>query len=161
MQRVLILRASGAAAEVEILRGLQEEFRARYGSNSFLQSRDDLVRRRCAFVARLERDEHLRVVLSPSAADEGAPAGHIGIAADYVCERAGQTRHFVERDVLGALRRARDDAGVLLRKESFRNRERQNDRGCETGEEHAERELPMTQGDVQSVGVALLDVVEG
>ena len=53
LQRVLVLRTRGAAADVDILRRLQKDRGARHLGKFRAQPRDDLVRRDRAFVARL------------------------------------------------------------------------------------------------------------
>ena len=64
----------GAAADVQVLRRLQEQRRARHLRELRPQPGDDLVGAGAALVARLQADDHEAVVDRPAAAEAGALA---------------------------------------------------------------------------------------
>ena len=111
-QRVLILRAGQPAADIDVLRHLQEQCRALDLGQLGLQPADDLVGRDVALVARLQRDEEAPVVLRLGAAgaDRHADRGDGGIPAHHLAEGALAADHLGEGDVLGRLGGADDEA---------------------------------------------------
>ena len=119
LQGVLILRARGAAADVEVLRRLQEQRRTGHLRQLRPQPVDDLIGGGAALVARFEADHDEAVVDGPAAAEAGAVARDVRIAGDHVEQRVLAANHLVEGDILRRIGQSGDDAGVLLRKESL------------------------------------------
>ena len=71
LQRVLILSAAEAAADAEVLDGLQVERSAGNLGGLRANARDDLIGAEFAFVERLELREHARGAAAAAAAGEG------------------------------------------------------------------------------------------
>ena len=136
-----------AAADVDVLRRLQEQARALDLVELAAQPRDDLVGIRCALIARLQGDEHAAVVRV------GLPVPPMNIA-DVVDRGIASARsrpscqlvshHFGKRDVLRGFGYAGEQPDILLREEALRDDHEQIARESDRGEEYAERDEAMT-----------------
>ena len=136
LQRELELGSRRPAAEPHVLRRLHIEA----GALDLLQLRtqpgDDLLRRRLALVARLQRDEQAAVVAgAAAAADRHRDRGHIRVGLHDLAEFLLMPLHVGEGNVLAGLRGGGDQAVVLLRKEAFWDDDEQVDRQSQRGEE--------------------------
>ena len=102
-------------------------------SDSFPRSRrDNLVSAHLPFRARFQGNEHAAVVdrrTAPARADERSQRRYRRIGEDNPGDFLLQLRHRGERDVLGGVGRAHDDAGVLLGEEALGHGPVKDDRG--------------------------------
>ena len=74
-----------------------------------------------SLVTRLQRDEEPAEVDGAGAANAHGNGRNIGISQHDLAELFLVAKHVGKRDVLGRFRLAGDQAGVLLRKEAFRD----------------------------------------
>ena len=122
LQRVLVLRARRAAADVDVLRRLQEELRALDLVELGPQPGDDLIGGALRSFARLQGDEEAAGVereLPPPAPIDHGDVGDRRVRQHDLAELLLEAHHLGERDVLRRLRDAGDEAGVLLREEAL------------------------------------------
>src|SRR5215470_8892686 len=108
-----------AAADAEILNGLQIECRAGHALALAANASDNFVGAEFAFAERLELREHARGAAAAAAAGEGGDRVDSGIAADDIGEGAHLLRHGGEREILITQYLAVDTPGVLLREEAL------------------------------------------
>ncbi len=124
------------------------------------QARDDAVGRQFALVARLQGDEHLRVVHRPAAAQEGAIGRDVRVLRDNVGHLVRDARHLIERDILAGLDDAEDRARVLLREEALGDRHVEIGGRRHGAEENHQGEALVAQNPVEPVGIAAQQPVE-
>ena len=98
-ERVLILRATGAGADLDILHRLEIDGHARDVRDRLFQPLDDRLDAGAALVARLERDRQLAGVrrgVNRADADDRDDVGHVRVAADRVLHLLLPPRHLDE-----------------------------------------------------------------
>ena len=161
LQRVFELRARGASAEADVLRGLHKDA----SSFEFLelrsQSRNNLLCTHVAFIARLQRDEHASVVESvAAAADRHSDTGDRWIFLNDRSDLGLKARHFLERNVLSAFGNPGDQANVLLRKEALRDDDEKVAGQRDGGEKHAQCGEAPSQHEIETPLVAAQHGVE-
>src|SRR5713226_1519364 len=115
LQRVLILRGAAAAADAEVLNGLQIQSGSGNSGSLGAESRDDLVGAKLSHVERLELSEHAR----RAAAGKSGDGINSRILPNNVGESAHLLRHGGKGEILIANDAAIEAAGVLLREETF------------------------------------------
>ncbi len=136
LKRELELRPGRPAAEPHVLRRLHVEPGALDLFELGTQAGDDLLGGGGAFVARLQRDEHVAVVAGPAAAaDRHSHAGDIGVCPHDLAERLLPPLHRGEGNILRGFGRGGDQAVILLREEALGNDDEQIDRQSQCREE--------------------------
>ena len=160
LQRVLVLRAGGAAADPDVLNRLQIQIRTRLMPELAAQPRDHLIRADAALGARLERDEHVGAV-ALAAAGESHHRGDRRIVQHDVDEVAQLLPHRLKGDRLVGLDLAHHQPGVLLREKALGHVdvEVQVERHGDRQDQHHRRAV--RQRPVERAAVAVLHGVEG
>ena len=129
LQREFELRSRRPAAEPHVLRRLHVQPGALDLFELRTQAGDDLLGVGVAFVARLQRDEHVAVIAgAAAAADRHRHGGDVGIGLHDLAERLLPLLHGGEGNVLRGFGRGGDQADVLLREEALGNDDEQIDR---------------------------------
>src|SRR6266852_241672 len=114
LERVLILRGTAAAADAEILNGLQVQSGTGNSGSLGADTRDDLVGAQLPLVERLELGEHASRAATAAAAGEGSYSVNGRILRNDVGKSAHLFRHGGKGEILIALNVAVDAASVLL-----------------------------------------------
>ena len=138
----VILRAGHRGVDREILDRLHVEADARDHGDGLADVADDRRDVALALVDRLQCDEDAAAVLRRVVgidADERLDVLDILLLQDHVGERLLLRRHSRERDALRGLGHALDAAGVLCRKEPFRDIDVEEDGECERRQRHQQR----------------------
>ena len=110
LERVLILAAADAAADGDVLRGLEHEAHALHLGELRAQPIDDVRRRGDALIAGLERDEEASGVgglRAAGAAHDRANLVDVRIAGHHGAELDHHPGHLLRGNVLRRLRRSR------------------------------------------------------
>ncbi|KAG1245589.1 hypothetical protein G6F68_014996 [Rhizopus microsporus] len=130
-------------AHIDVLPGLHEPRHAFQLGQLRTQPRDHLVGGGgAAFVLGLQADIEVAGVVRALAAVE-PEAGNIRVLPDHVGHRDHALVHQRKRRILRRLRKAEDEACVLLREEALRDHHEQRHRAGDGRQEHAQRgELP-------------------
>ncbi len=147
LQRVLILRVAGAAADANVLHGLQEQRRSGYHRHGTPQPRDDAVGGDVAFRQRQQRDEH-ETGIGLAAAGEPDRGFDRRILLDGGDELRQLLLHQLKGNTLVGLDRADQSSGVLLREEALRNDDVQIDAKAHRNEENQHHHGRMPSADV-------------
>ncbi|CNT97015.1 Uncharacterised protein [Salmonella enterica subsp. enterica serovar Bovismorbificans] len=119
-QCVLITGVSLPPADANILYRHQKQPGAGFFCQFDPQSINDLLRRLFAFAARLQRNKH-HAAIHPRAAGKTSDIIHRRIVANNFHKILQLAAHGLERDALVSLNTAHQHAGILLRKECFRD----------------------------------------
>ena len=157
----MILRLAGAAADIDVLRGLQEGLHADQFGELRPQACDDLVGGGlAAAVLGLEAMNRLAWLVL-AAADEDAEAGDGGILADDVGDLLDLLAFCLcERGVLRGEHDAAEEAGVLLREEAGGRGGVEHDRERDRRQEHHQGHEFVPQDDVERARIADLEIGE-
>ena len=117
---------------------------------------DDFLRARTSFVVRLEHDVEARSVdrwVDRARADRGRHARHVRVLPDDIGDGVNMLRHGSERNIFGGVGHADDHAGVLLREQSFRDHDVEQNGEDEGDEENDEDETLMVHDPAQAAFV--------
>src|SRR6202040_4094122 len=126
------------------------------------QPPDDLVGRYVPLIARLQGDEEATVVLRLRAvgAKAHADGGDGGILEGDVRERALAAHGIGERNVLGSLRGADNEAGILLREEALRDNDEEIGRRDQCRDKHGKGRSVGAERNIKALAVAREEKVE-
>ncbi len=159
-QGVLVLRLAGPAADVDVLRRLQEGLHPHEVLQLRPEARDDLVGvGLAALFAGLQGDEQVGLV-GAAVADEHPKAGDVGVLGDGVADQLDLLLRLLERGVLRGQHGPLEEAGVLLGEEARLGRRVEVAGGDHRDGEHRKRDPLVVQHLVQRPGVAVLEPAE-
>ena len=160
LQRILKFRARRAAADADVLCGLKKEGGTLHLTELRTQSRNDLLGRGGPLVARLQCDEDASVVQRAGSSECHRDGVNGRILLGDRSEFLGLALHLLERDVLGTLRGADDQARILAREEAFGDDREEIDGDAEGREKHQQRGEAPADAEVETALVPMQHPVE-